>query len=85
MMIVDGLSRKLPQRYIAAPHIHLGSSIEIDVATYEEDDADSPASSGKGDSGGGVATAVWAPPRPTLAVPTDLPDLDEYEVGTGTK
>ena len=37
--------------------------------------------SGGGDNGGdGVATAVWAPPRPTLVVATDLPDQDEYEV-----
>ena len=49
------------------------------MATYEEDEADSP-SAGERDNGGGVATAVWAPPRPTLAVATDLPALDEYEV-----
>jgi hypothetical protein len=29
---------------------------------------------------GGVATAVWAPPQPTLTVATDLPAQDEYEV-----
>ena len=80
MMVVAGLSRKLPQRYIAAPHIHLGSSIKIDVSTYEEDEAASPGSGSGGDGGTGVATAVWAPPRPTLAVATDLPTLDEYEV-----
>src|SRR5205085_4875765 len=28
----------------------------------------------------GVATAVWAPPRPTLSVATDLPEQDDYEV-----
>jgi hypothetical protein len=78
-MIVIGLNRKLPQRYVAEPQVHLGSSIEIDGATYEEDDADSP-SAGERDNCGGVATAVWAPPRPTLAVATDLPALDEYEV-----
>jgi Protein of unknown function (DUF4058) len=78
-MIVMGLNRKLPQRYIAEPQIHLGSSFEIDVANYEEDDAGSP-SVDEGDNGGGIATAIWAPPRPTLAVATDLPDLDEYEV-----
>ena len=33
-----------------------------------------------GDGNGGVATAVWAPPRPTFDVATDLPDQDEYEV-----
>jgi hypothetical protein len=27
-----------------------------------------------------VATAVWAPARPTVAVETELPDYDEYEV-----
>ena len=78
-MIVVGLNRRLPQRYVAEPQVHLGSSVEIDVATYEEDEADL-ASAGEGDDGGGVATAVWAPPRPTLAVATDLPALDEYEV-----
>src|SRR3954454_1529595 len=71
-MIVIGLNRKLPQRYVAEPQVHLGSSIEIDVATYEEDQADLPAT-GEGGNGGAIATATWAPPRPTLAVATDLP------------
>ncbi len=35
---------------------------------------------GDGNGNGGVATAVWAPPRPTLAVVTDLPAQDVYEV-----
>jgi Protein of unknown function (DUF4058) len=29
---------------------------------------------------GGVATAPWAPPAPTLTLETDLPEQDEYEV-----
>jgi len=72
MTIASGLNRQLPERYVAGPHVHLGS-IEIDVAAYDE----SPAREGGDD--GGVATAVWAPPRPTLAVVTE-PDLDAYEV-----
>jgi Protein of unknown function (DUF4058) len=79
MMIVNGLNRKLPPRYVAEPQIHLGSSVEVDVATYEDEKADSPAVGDKGD-GGATATAVWAPSRPTLAVATDLPNTDEYEV-----
>jgi hypothetical protein len=75
MMIVNALSKLLPPRYIAEPQVHLGSSIEIDVATYEEDETDQPV-----EAGGGVATAVWAPPRPTLTIETDLGDLDEYGV-----
>jgi hypothetical protein len=78
-MIVIGLNRTLPRRYVAEPRVHLGSAVEVDLGTFEEDDADSP-SPGAGGNGGGVATAVWAPPRPTLAVATDLPAMAEYEV-----
>ncbi len=78
-MIVIGLNRNLPQRYVAEPRVHLGSSIEVDVATFEEDELD-PTHAGANDNGGGTATAIWSPPRPTLAVPTDLPNRDEYEV-----
>ena len=55
-IMVMGLSRKLPQRYFAEPQVHLGSSIEIDVATFDEDEADFPGA-GETDNGGGVATA----------------------------
>jgi hypothetical protein len=78
MMIVARLFPRLPERYVAEPRIHLGSSLEFDVASYEKED-DGPLPSG-GPNGGGVATAVWAPARPTLAVATDLPSRDEYEV-----
>jgi hypothetical protein len=78
MMIVIGLNRRLPDRYVAVPQVHHGSSFEVDVATYDQGEAD-PSSSGARD-GGGVATAIWAPPQPTLAVRTDLADADEYEV-----
>ena len=78
MMIVASLGRSLPARYVAEPQVHLGPSIEVDVATYEGDDPD-PLAMGEGEQGG-VATAVWAAPEPTFAVATDLPDLDEYEV-----
>jgi len=80
MMIVAGLGRKMPERYVAAPNVHPGSSIEIDVATFDEDEAATSGSLEGGNGGGGVATAVWAPPRPTLAVATDMPAMDEYEV-----
>jgi hypothetical protein len=79
MMIVNALGPRLPERYVAEPQVHKGSSIEIDVATYEDDVADSP-TAGARDNGGGVATEVWAPPRPTRTIATDLPALDEYEV-----
>lgn len=81
MMIVVSLNSKLPARYVAAPQVHLGSFAEIDVSTYEKDADDNGAlHAGNGNGGVATATAVWAPPRPTLAVDTDLPAQDEYEV-----
>lgn len=78
-MIVVRLNRILPRRYVAGPRVHSGAAIEIDVAAFEKDAPDSNALS-ESQSNGGVATAVWAPSRPTLAVTTDLPTLDAYEV-----
>ena len=39
-MIVMALTRRLPRRYAAEPRIQWGASVEIDVATYEEDAPD---------------------------------------------
>jgi hypothetical protein len=78
-MIVLALASRLPPRYIAGPRVHLGPYFEIDVASYEQDQLTGVASVG-GEEGGGLATAIWAPPRPTWETATDLPDQDEYEV-----
>src|SRR5207248_5518142 len=78
VMIVALLRRKLPRGYFAEPRVHSGSSAEIDVATFERE-GEGVLAAGDG-NGGGVATAVWAPPRPTLAVVTDVPAQDVYEV-----
>jgi hypothetical protein len=78
-VMVLTLTRKLPPRYMAGPRVHLGPCFEIDVASFEKDELTEVASAGDEEEGG-VATAVWAPPRPTWEVATDLPDQDEYEV-----
>jgi hypothetical protein len=75
--IVLQLRTLLPKGYVAGPKIHAGSQVEIDVATFEQDAA--PRLQNAADNGG-VATALWAPPAPTLEVETDVPDYDEYEV-----
>ena len=79
MMIVVDLGRKLPPQYVAGPRVHLGAMAEIDVATYEWDEDENPSWSGASPDGG-VAMAVWEPPRATLTIPADLPAQDEYEV-----
>ena len=75
--IVLQLRALLPKGYVAGPKVHAGSQVEIDAAAFEQDDAPRLQDS---DKTGGVATALWAPPEPTLAVETQIPDYDEYEV-----
>jgi hypothetical protein len=80
MMIVVELAHRLPAGYVADPGVHPGSSIEVDVATYEDEESISSASLDESGGGTAVATAVWAPPAPTLTMATDWPAQDEYEV-----
>lgn len=77
--IVRQLFPILPEGYVAAPGVHLGTFFEIDVSVYDADQAAPRADNVKVVAGdGGVATL--APPTPTLTVETDWPDQDEYEV-----
>jgi hypothetical protein len=78
-VIVMELNRNPPPRFVAAPRVHLGPDAEIDVTAYETATSD-PSAARTGGANGGVATAVWAPPRPTFDVATNLPEQDEYEV-----
>ena len=50
------------------------------MATFENEDESVLAASNGNGEGGGLATAVWAPPNPTLTLVTDLPEQDVYEV-----
>jgi hypothetical protein len=63
----------LPRRYYALPTVQLGRDFEIDVGTLDFPDAAARAS-------GGLATAVWAPPRPPIALPVEFTDPDIFEV-----
>jgi hypothetical protein len=79
MAIVQRLSPLLPAEYTAEPRVHLGTYCEIDVSTYEDDvpkQREGAAEAGAG----GMATAVWAPPQPTLLIDADLTEQYEYEV-----
>lgn len=76
MVIVQQLRTQLPPGFVSALRVHLGPYFEIDVAAYERDDAPGAGRS----TDGGDGTATLAPPRPTCAVETDVPEDDEYEV-----
>jgi hypothetical protein len=77
MAIVQRLAPLLPDEFVAEPRVHLGTNFEIDVCAYE------PEYSERRDhaaGNGGAATALWAPPEPTLAVDTDPTEQYAYEV-----
>jgi hypothetical protein len=78
-VIVQQLFPILPQGYMAAPGVHLGTAFEIDESAYEEQQPAREEKAGNA-SGGGVAVATWSPPKPTLTLETELADQDEYEV-----
>src|SRR3954468_21880063 len=69
--IVRDLRNILPAGFRAAPNVHLGSGVEVDVTTYES------ATAPDTDQGG---TATLAALAPTLTVEADLSEQDEYEV-----
>lgn len=77
-VIVQGLRKQLPPDYVSEPRIHLGPGWEFNRGPLEKDEQTAPFVADP--AGGGVATAVWSPPRPSVAVETTLPDYDEYEV-----
>ncbi len=78
MKIVETLGPELPAEYTAAPKVHLGGAVEIDVVTFEQLDFEMPTSGPVRSEHG--ATRTWTAMEPTLRVETDIPDVDEYEV-----
>ncbi len=69
-------TRLLPTRFCAEPLTQAGSSVEADVSTFEEE----ATAVEDGNGNGGVATAVWAPPKPPLVVAVAFGNLDIHEV-----
>ena len=81
MTMVQQLAPVLPVGFVAEPRVHLGSYYEIDVCAFEDEVEPERGSTSDHEAGtGGVATATWAPPAPSLAVETEFPDEYAYEV-----
>lgn len=74
-MIVRQFFDILPSGYSAAPGVHFGKDVEIDVSAFAEDETADRITS-TGDSG----LATVAQPAPTLTLEADLSDQDEFEV-----
>ena len=72
-MIVLDLVGRLPSQFSVEPRVHVGSEIEIDVASFDDDSQAAPGA----DLSEGLA---FAPPEPSVAVETELLAYGEYEV-----
>src|SRR5258708_19188789 len=66
-VIVQSLRKQLPVGYVAEPHVPSDAPVEVNVVSSARSDLP-------------LATAAWSPTTATLAVETELPDFDEYEV-----
>ena len=69
-MIVQRLAPLLPDDFTAEPRVHLGTYFEIDVCAYEGANCRQPEF--VGEKSGGVATATWTPPQPTLTANLEI-------------
>jgi hypothetical protein len=67
----------LPPGYFAETQVHVGSRVEVDVASFEQG---TPSSAAAGGNGGGVAVETWAPPAVTFTMPAIFPDEIEVQV-----
>jgi hypothetical protein len=59
----------LPSEYVAAPHVKMGTEVEIDLGTFEI----------YGGERSGTTATAYAPP-PGLAIPITFPALDLFEI-----
>jgi hypothetical protein len=66
----------LPQGYFAQAQVHVGSRVEVDVATFQEDASGSPSNNG----GTAVLTAPTYAPPAALTMPLLFPDEVEIQV-----
>ena len=68
----------LPAEYFAEFQVHVGSRIQVDVATFEQEEHATRA----GSDGTATALAVqaYAPPTPTVVMPAVFPDDIEVQI-----
>src|SRR5207244_1460392 len=77
--LVEKLNRDiLADEYFADMQVHIGSPVEVDIATLEEsrgtEERSSPAAATT------LAAPVWAPPATNLVLPTLFPDDIEVQI-----
>ena len=75
--LADAVSEQLPPGYMAEEHTHAGSSLEVDVATFEQLSGPDPRSNGPPTA---TLARTWAPPAPARTMLAVFPDRFEVRV-----
>src|SRR5213076_254279 len=76
--LVEKLNRDiLADEYFADMQVHIGSQVEVDIATLEESKEQAQRESAAATA---TLTSVWAPPATNLIVPAVFPDDIEVQV-----
>jgi hypothetical protein len=75
--MADSLNESLPAEYFAEFQVTLGTHVEVDVATFEEESAGEVAQT-HGDTT--VQTRLWSPPTPLAFMPAVFPDDIQVQV-----
>ena len=75
-MLVGRVRRLLPRGYIAEPRARMGQYFELDIGTFEQENASPDAS----DAIGATATVPRTIMQPTASADIDIGDQHEYEV-----
>jgi hypothetical protein len=74
--LVERLNQRiLPARYFAEAQVHVGSRVEVDVGTFDEEPL-----AGHASDNGGIAVEVYVPPAATAVMPAVFPDEIEVQV-----
>jgi hypothetical protein len=75
--LADLLNRDLPPGYVALEQVSPGAPVEIDVATYDESELTSAATS---DGTATLARTVWTPAAPPMLLPAVFPERFTVEI-----
>src|SRR5262249_49862089 len=68
----------IPAGYLAEPVVTLGTQLQVDVATFDEQEEQGRINGSEG--GTAIALRTWAPPTTTLTIPAIFPDDIEVQV-----
>ena len=77
--LADGIAALLPPEFQVEEHCHAGPNMEIDIATYRENE-EHAAAARNGIPGNTQTLPTWAPPAAQYTMPAVFPDTFEVRI-----